>query len=97
MVFTKQYGCRFSSCDSRTLSPRISVLDLDFSLDEVSSLTRIHHSVALGSPREVTRGQVGEWGEENRVRLRATADGVVHAVLASWEVRTHPAAGGAPN
>ena len=45
MVFTKQYGCRFSSCDSRTLSPRISVLDLDFSLDEVSSLTRIHHSV----------------------------------------------------
>ena len=35
MVFTKQYGFRFSSCDYTSLSPRQQVLPVDFSTDRV--------------------------------------------------------------
>ena len=35
LVFTKQYGFRFSSCEHKTLAPRLSVLPVDFSADAV--------------------------------------------------------------
>lgn len=35
MVFTKQYGFRFSSCNYRELAPKQTVLDLDFAKDAV--------------------------------------------------------------
>jgi protein arginine N-methyltransferase 7 len=63
MVFTKQYGFRFSSCKYRTLAPRQRVLDLDFATDAV-----------------------GVWKGERRQRLQCSQAGVVHAVLATWEV-----------
>ena len=79
MVFTKQYGFRFSSCQYRELAQKVPVLSLDFASD-----------------------CVGVWRGERRQRVVATGDGVVHAILASWEVYDGPNAqggqgGGAPN
>ena len=63
MVFTKQYGFRFSSCAYTPIAPRHPVLTVDFAADVV-----------------------GVWRSERRVRLQAQRSGVVHAVMASWEV-----------
>ena len=63
MVFTKQYGFRFSSCAYTPIAPRQPVLTVDFAADVV-----------------------GVWRSERRVRLQAQRSGVVHAVMASWEV-----------
>ena len=37
MVFTKQYGFRFSSCKYRELAPKQAVLELDFAKDSVGA------------------------------------------------------------
>lgn len=71
MVFTKQYGFRFSSCKYRELGPKQEVLKLDFATDAV-----------------------GVWRGERRQRLQASSTGVVHAILASWEVYDGAAGGG---
>jgi len=63
MVFTKQYGFRFSSAHYNQLAPRTAILPVDFASDEV-----------------------GIWGSESRTVITATQSGVVHAIMASWEV-----------
>eukprot|EP00962_Isochrysis_galbana_P023977 scaffold7312_cov116-Isochrysis_galbana.AAC.5 len=63
MVFTKQYGFRFSSAAYTELAPRTRILPIDFARDSV-----------------------GVWGQESHTTITATRSGVVHAVMASWEV-----------
>jgi protein arginine N-methyltransferase 7 len=70
MVFTKQYGFRFSSCNYRALAPKLPALRVNFARDHV-----------------------GVWRGEMRQRFVATASGVVHAVLATWEVHADESAG----
>ncbi|KAG8469319.1 hypothetical protein KFE25_007837 [Diacronema lutheri] len=64
LVFTKQYGFRFSSCAHRFLSDKLPVLAIDFA--------QAHTETAFL--------------QEHRLRFRATATGVAHAILASWDV-----------
>ena len=52
MVFTKQYGFRFSSCDYRELAPKQPVLQLDFATDCVgvwrgARCGRMHLNIAV--------------------------------------------------
>lgn len=63
IVFTKQYGFRFSSAAFTELAPRTLILPIDFAADDV-----------------------GVWGKESRTMIRTTRSGVVHAIMASWEV-----------
>lgn len=63
LVFTKQFGFRFSSIRHKAIAPRIAVAEVDFYVDSPGFLPL-----------------------EKRIRLQASKDGVVHAIMTSWEV-----------
>ena len=66
VLFTNNYGFRFSSVDHLYLSDRIAIEKVDFMVDDFRS-------------RPLA---------DRRYRVKARADGVVHAALFSWEVHS---------
>ena len=95
MVFTKQYGFRFSSCNYRALAPKLPALRVNFARDHVGVWRGEMRQVRYPPRRPSSRPFPSHPLASLRCRQRfvATASGVVHAVLATWEVHADESAG----